>query len=284
MGEELGDEIDPAPSTPVRKPSSIADDKDRARLELRLIHEELETLRCRREDLERRRRQLFAVSIPPRPASIHRGSGGPSTRYKPLTVTDRLLDSVPSPISVPRDNYRYLASSCQLHTDGAARGHRSCEGSVWSHTSSRTGPDSDSRARRSASSSCPSVNALFAKKIPLERERRRRLKETPHLVMKNSMRQAAEEDSALIMGDFLPENQSKAYTFGRERRFMPVIGQRGSYYLATDVALAQDRARMVTSRKDLTLYDDFSGTPGPGAYTPRYSKVSKPSPLAELYM
>ncbi|AYU82743.1 hypothetical protein conserved [Leishmania donovani] len=115
------------------------------------------------------------------------------------------------------------------------------------------------------------------KPIPSEKERRRLLKATPHLAVKNALRTAAQHDSTLLMGSFLLEDNPHTCTFARERRFRPLLGQKGKYFLSADVAVDQCMNRShANATKSLSALGSASQTPGPGAYTPRYSKLSRP--------
>ncbi|ORC93804.1 uncharacterized protein TM35_000016810 [Trypanosoma theileri] len=130
-------------------------------------------------------------------------------------------------------------------------------------------------------------------RIPSEAERLRNMKKNVFSEMKESMRKSWERDSALVMGTFLVEDNPRACTFGRERRFVPIADHKGHYYLSTDMELMQAQKNKMlnnitaSSRGGRGMnvsnhWNDLkcSGPPGPGAYTPRYGKLAKPSILA----
>jgi hypothetical protein len=114
--------------------------------------------------------------------------------------------------------------------------------------------------------------------------------------MKEAMKRSWEHDSCLVGGSFLVRDNPHNTTFPRERRFGHLPNQKGMYYLATDVEIMQENAR-AEKRRYLTVssrgrpgcnvrsnWNDSKGgcAPGPGAYTPRFQKVSKPSILTRL--
>lgn len=109
---------------------------------------------------------------------------------------------------------------------------------------------------------------------------RRRPATTPHLTLKHALQMATKDDSTLVMGDFLLEDNPRVCTFGRERRFRPLVERLGWYYMASDAAAERgSRGRQRPSagwQTAVTLSDE---TPGPGAYTPQYNKASRPSRL-----
>lgn len=129
-------------------------------------------------------------------------------------------------------------------------------------------------------------------RIPSEAERLGALKKSVFREMKESMRRSWEHDSSLVMGSFLLEDNPRASTFGRERRFIPIMDQKGPYYLGTDLELMQKhKNQLITSvtasrrgERGMNISSHWNdlkcvGSPGPGAYTPHYNKVSKPSIL-----
>ncbi|KAH9577505.1 Phosphatidylinositol N-acetylglucosaminyltransferase subunit Y [Trypanosoma melophagium] len=130
-------------------------------------------------------------------------------------------------------------------------------------------------------------------RIPSEAERLRSMKKNVFSEMKESMRKSWERDSALVMGTFLLEDNPHACTFGRERRFVPIADHKGHYYLSTDMEIMQAQKNKLLNKITASSrggrgmnvsnhWNDLqcSGPPGPGAYTPRYGKLSKPSILA----
>ncbi|ESL07418.1 hypothetical protein TRSC58_04892 [Trypanosoma rangeli SC58] len=129
-------------------------------------------------------------------------------------------------------------------------------------------------------------------RIPSETERLRLLRKNIFREMKDSMRNSWERDSALVMGSFLLEDNPHAGTFGRERRFVPVQNIKGTYYLGTDLELMQRQKNAFMAnatasqrgRRGMNVSNHWNdlhcnGPPGPGAYTPRYGKLAKPSIL-----
>ncbi|RHW72753.1 hypothetical protein DPX39_040010300 [Trypanosoma brucei equiperdum] len=128
-------------------------------------------------------------------------------------------------------------------------------------------------------------------RIPNEKERQQTAQRTPYLEMKESMRRSWSRDSSLVMGSFLMEDNPRARTFTRERRFIPPPECNGIYFLGTEMELMIRNKNVAPSqrsgRRDNTPYrwnDIIDGvTPGPGAYTPLFSKVSKPSRRAQLF-
>lgn len=111
-----------------------------------------------------------------------------------------------------------------------------------------------------------------------EEERRREQQPTPFRTMKTAMREATQKDSTCLMGSFLLEDNPRVCTFGRERRFRSLVGQRGKYYLSNDVGLEQfyNHERGHGGRQIAAQLRHYDDTPGPGAYTPRYGKLSNP--------
>ncbi|EPY39145.1 hypothetical protein AGDE_02879 [Angomonas deanei] len=124
-----------------------------------------------------------------------------------------------------------------------------------------------------------SVQESNMEPIPSEKQRRERLHHSSYYLLKESLRDAAKEDSMCQIGSFLLEDSSKIYTFGRERRFRPLVGHNGKYYLGADVEAQQGAVRGTPGRRSQSVSNT---TPGPGAYTPRYGKLSKPSILTYL--
>ncbi|KAG8349091.1 hypothetical protein ERJ75_000712000 [Trypanosoma vivax] len=126
-------------------------------------------------------------------------------------------------------------------------------------------------------------------RIPSEMERQKEMKRNVYCNMKESIRKSWEQDSSLVMGTFLLEDNPRSCTFGRERRFIPLNNSKGQYFLSTDVELMiknknNIRSQVSTSDRGGRLmnptnhWNDMvcSGSPGPGAYTPLFSKASKP--------
>ncbi|PWV15392.1 hypothetical protein C3747_29g223 [Trypanosoma cruzi] len=129
-------------------------------------------------------------------------------------------------------------------------------------------------------------------RIPSEAERLKSLKKNVFREMKESMRNDWKRDSVLVMGSFLLEDNPRVGTFGRERRFIPVQNYKGVYHLSTDLELMQrQKNKLITSgtasrrgEQGMNISNHWndlycSGPPGPGAYTPRYGKLAKPSVL-----
>lgn len=90
---------------------------------------------------------------------------------------------------------------------------------------------------------------------------------------KELLRTSVENEYVCKMGGFLVEDQRHAYSFGHERRFLPVTelhcGMKKKTNLRSDGVLScEPRLYYATS----ALCDDV---PGPGAYNPLYSKCSK---------
>jgi hypothetical protein len=211
---------------------------------LTAIRQELEDLKRRRADLEAQRKRLLEERLLP-----HEGRSN-SDRYLSSGTLGGMAKGVWPNSSLP-STYRY-----------------SEEGSLAAVSTAH------SFSRQHYVDSTVVANMSV---IPSEKSRLRHLKPTPQLGMKSAMRNAAAHDSTLLMGDFLPEDNPRACTFGRERRFRAVVGQRGKYYLSTDVGVEQllnrDHLDTDTFRR---MAQRFDQTPGPGAYTPRYNKVSRP--------
>lgn len=126
--------------------------------------------------------------------------------------------------------------------------------------------------------------------IASEKERRELTEKNSLAEMKTAMRQSWENDSALVGGFFCSKDNPKNSTFGRSRRFTPVVGMKGQYHLSTDVMSMQEQAKN-RQRKHYSVanrgkvgcnvnghWNDSKGgaAPGPGAYTPRYQKVAPP--------
>lgn len=269
------------PTTPIRRPAALSDENRQTREQLMAIHDELTRLRALREQLEQRRRQLLAASIAPRPSAGSRCNSANGWLHGPTPRLSRSQNHsdahsqtrLPSPIALSRTGYMHPTSSSRMHLGGRPFSAResSCGGSSVRHR----------QGRAASPNYCTALK--FADTIPSEQARRDDLRETPHLVMKKAMRRSADSDSMLVIGDFLLEDNSKVYTFGRERRFMPLVRQRGNYCLATDTALAQDAVRQAKATNIRTAAAPIDATPGPGAYTPRFNKVSKPSALASMH-
>lgn len=224
--------------------------------QLAVIHAELARLKARREALEAQRRKLLAANLPPRekasagsapPLAPSQAQGGAPPVFSTVSAT---ASSSGTGLGVPPRPQMHALSRVS--------------------SSSRGG-----QQRRSMLQSTSTLEQSLAP-IPSERDRRLAQQPTPQLVMKNAMREAVYHDSTCLMGDFLLEDNSQVYTFGRARRFMPVVGQRGKYYLSTEMEVSQQEKR-VAERRGVAITSHES--PGPGAYTPRYNKVSKPSVL-----
>lgn len=211
------------------------------------IHRELEELKQRRDRLEAQRKELLE--------GRHEHAEGQRAGY--------------------------ISGNVSTHA-GVARSH-STSGLTFAH------PRSDMESltacsglhaphERYSKSVCQD-SAVLANMKPIlsETERRRLLKATPHLTVKNALRTAAQHDSTLVMGSFLLEDNPHTCTFARERRFRPLLGHKGKYFLSTDVAVDQCTNRSHTNVTALlSALGSSSQTPGPGAYTPRYSKLSRP--------
>eukprot|EP00757_Euglenozoa_sp_SAG-D1_P020738 gene20737-1117_t len=113
----------------------------------------------------------------------------------------------------------------------------------------------------------------------------------PHRSMREEMREGWTQDSTLTSGYFLMED-NKVSSFGKEKRFSNPVGTKNSgvYYLGSNMSQMQDKAKKgqtdvggTSSRLDphMTVTSHWNDTrggvaPGPGAYHPRYSKLSKP--------
>lgn len=223
--------------------SSFTASLDHGHPELEMVRHELEQLKRRRAELEAQRQRLLDEKLNRRRA---------------------------------RRTAAYASGSVSVR-EGDDHG-------VWSTAGlTSTQRPSDAVSAASASTSVarhPYIDSTVLANmsaIPSEQSRQRHLKHTPQLDMKSAIREAAKRDSTLLMGDFLPEDNPRTCTFGRERRFRSVVGQRGKYYLSTDVGVEQllnrDHLDNATYQRVAQRYDQ---TPGPGAYTPRYSKLSHP--------
>lgn len=150
---------------------------------------------------------------------------------------------------------------------------------------------SEHSANRPRSASRLSVMSLdHGSYIPSERERVARLPKDTYFEMKEAMKAAWEHDSTLVGGFFNPKDNPRNCTFGRSRRFTPIVGMTGQYYLSTDVIEMQEQAKS-RQRKHYSVanrgkvgcnvnshWNDPKGgsAPGPGAYTPRYQKLAPP--------
>ncbi len=133
--------------------------------------------------------------------------------------------------------------------------------------------------------------------IMSEKERREHVSRTVYLEMKEEMKKAWQHDSTLIGGYFGLTDNAHNSTFSRERRFVPLCGTKGTYYLATDVQEMQRKAKAGDNqhltagsrgRSGCNVVSNWNdsrggGAPGPGAYTPRYQKLASPSILTRLY-
>ncbi|KAG5494125.1 hypothetical protein JKF63_01960 [Porcisia hertigi] len=211
------------------------------------IRRELEELKLRRERLESQRKELlegkrgtFEVQRMDPVSSSASGRTGPArSNSTPGVTTTRARSEMDS-----------LAASSALHASHERRGNLTYQDSLM---------------------------LANMKPILSENERRRILKATPYVAMKNALRDALQNDSTAIMGDFLLEDNPRACTFGRERRFRPLLDYKGRYFLSTDSALGEcinrGRGHVTTFKREL---GNTSQTPGPGAYTPRYNKLSRP--------
>lgn len=130
--------------------------------------------------------------------------------------------------------------------------------------------------------------------IPTESERRQRLKKNMYYEMKEAMKASWECDTTTVGGWFLLKDTSKIPTFSRERKFTPIVGQKGLYYLGSDMVKLQKKAksrnreycglhnRGATGCNVNSHWNDPVGgvAPGPGAYTPRFQKLAPPSVLS----
>nr|CCD14946.1 unnamed protein product [Trypanosoma congolense IL3000] len=122
-------------------------------------------------------------------------------------------------------------------------------------------------------------------RIPSEKERKMSGPRNAHVEMKEAMRRSWSQDSMLVIGDFLLEDKPRTCTFGRERRFLPLRERPELYYLGTDMELMiRNKNVKPPTRGEIAKNPAYHwytcachGTPGPGAYTPRYSKVTKPT-------
>ncbi|KAG5491824.1 hypothetical protein JIQ42_01733 [Leishmania sp. Namibia] len=231
----------------IRTPCNVKQRQHDVQPHLDAIQRELGELRRRREQLEAQRKELLE------------GMHDPAEGHKPGCIS----------------------SSVSTHA-GPARSH-STPGLTFAHPRSEmesltTYSGLRANGKHRYRTAYPEAFALaYLTPIPSEQERRRMLKATPHLTVKNALRAAAQQDSTLLMGDFLPEDNPHACTFGRERRFRPLLGQKGKYFLSADFAIDQCIHRShADSTKSLIGLGNTSQTPGPGTYTPRYSKLSRP--------
>ncbi|KAG5468444.1 hypothetical protein LSCM1_02424 [Leishmania martiniquensis] len=221
--------------------------QDEVQPHLDAIRRELEELRRRREQLEAQRKELLE--------GIHEPAVGQKAECSSSSISTHArlnrAHSTPGLTSAqPRSEMESLTAHSGLHTN---RKHR-CK---------RIYPDTFALA--------------YLNPIPSEEERRRALKVTPQLTVKNALRSAAQQDSTLLMGDFLLEDNPHTCTFGRERRFRPLLGQKGNYFLSADFAIDERiRRRQADSSMSLIRSGNTYQTPGPGAYTPRYKKLSRP--------
>lgn len=209
--------------------------------ELDGIRRELDELRRRRAALEAHRQRLLEESH----ASVHAGKSGSG------------------------------AASAIHSPHGGTQAVWSTSGLTSTYHMSEQGSASNSPRRQQRCMDSTVLANMSA--IPSEESRRRHLRPTAQLEMKSAMRDATMHDSTLLMGGFLLEDNPHTCTFGRERRFRPVVGQKGKYYLSTEVGVEQllNRGDVIPATQQ-RMERHSGGTPGPGAYTPRYSKVSRP--------
>ncbi|CAG9582275.1 conserved hypothetical protein [Leishmania major strain Friedlin] len=211
------------------------------------IHRELEELKHRRERLEAQRKELLE--------GRHEQAEGQRTGC--------VSGSVSTHARVARS--QSTSGLTFAHPRSEMESLTACSGLHAAHE------------RHSKSVYRDSLVLANMKPIPSEKERRCLLKTTPHLAVKNALRTAAQHDSTLLMGSFLLEDNPHTCTFGRERRFRPLLGHQGKYFLSADVAVNQFMNRShANSTASLSALGSSSQTPGPGAYTPRYSKLSRP--------
>ncbi len=174
----------------------------------------------------------------------------------------------------------------------SSRSHSGTSPPQAAHVSTRS---SSARSNRSLNrSDSRSTSAMDQRQfIPSEKERREQHVRDIYREMKDAMRKSWESDSTLVGGFFAQPDNPRNSTFGRERRFTTLPGTKGQYHLATDVEEMQKGAKALKGRH-LTAssrgrpgcnvqsnWNDSKGgaAPGPGAYTPRYQKLSKPSVL-----
>jgi hypothetical protein len=177
----------------------------------------------------------------------------------------------------------------------SSRSHSGTSPPQAAQTSTRSSSARSNRSLNRSENNSRSTSAMDQRQfIPSERERREHTVRDIYREMKEAMRKSWETDSTLVGGFFTQPDNPRNSTFGRERRFTPLSGTKGQYHLATDVEamqkLAKERkARHLTASSRgrpgcnvQSNWNDSKGgaAPGPGAYTPRYQKVSKPSILA----
>ncbi|GET92464.1 hypothetical protein, conserved [Leishmania tarentolae] len=227
--------------------SSSTNEQSKLQPDLDAIRRELEELKQRREQLERQRKELLEGK--------YKHTEGPRGRC--------------------------ISSRASTHA-GIGMSH-SASGLTLAHIRSEVGlltADAGVNAAHESHSRSSYRDSLVLsnmKTIPSEKERRRLLKATPHLAAKDALRTAAQHDSTLLMGSFLLEDNPHTCTFARERRFRPLLGQKGKYFLSSDLAIDQCINRNhPNATTALNAFESSSQTPGPGAYTPRYSKLSRP--------
>lgn len=224
------------------------------------IQLELELLKERRRALEQQRRLLLEAPPAPPTAASHAAAGHPNSSF---------------------------------NTSGAAGQRGSSPSSARSQSTnrSRSGPTGRSRSETGRSVSAMNHHRV----LPSEKQRRDQLQPNIYQQMKEAMRRSWDHDSTLVGGCFNVRDNPQNSTFGRERRFLPVNGTKGTYFLATDVQHMQQSAKEGRQRH-LTAssrggpgcnvqsnWNDSRGgaAPGPGAYTPRYQKLAKPSILTQ---
>ncbi|KEG11363.1 hypothetical protein DQ04_02701020 [Trypanosoma grayi] len=206
-----------------------------------------------------------------------------------LVDIQKELEALKQRRMVLEEQRRKIFSSC-----GSSASANGAQSTIWSQ---RAANDTSSRnctqvTRGSSGRRLDRSSVDHSCRIPSEAERLKTIKTNVYREMKDSMRKSWEHDSALIMGSFLADDNPRACTFGRERRFVPIVDQKGQYYLSTDVEAMSRRKNQATDCHTVSRrgergmnisnhWNDLqcSGPPGPGAYTPRYGKLAKPSVL-----
>jgi hypothetical protein len=223
-----------------------------------------------------------------------------------LGVNDSQLTEIQLELELLKERRRALEQQRKmlLRSSHAAADHttyssRSQSGAspppAAAHMSTRSSSARSNHSLNRSENNSRSTSAMDQRQfIPSERERREHTVRDVYHEMKEAMRKSWESDSTLVGGFFAQTDNPRNKTFGRERRFTPIPGTKGPYYLATDVEEMQRSAKTLKSRH-LTAssrgrpgcnvqsnWNDSKGgsAPGPGAYTPRYQKLSKPSILS----
>lgn len=223
-----------------------------------------------------------------------------------LVVNDSQLTDIQLELELLKERRRALeqqrkmllrsGSSAADHTAYSSRSHSGASPppAVAPQMSTRSSSARSNRSHNRSENNSRSTSAMDQRMfIPSEKERREHTVRDIYHEMKAAMRKSWESDSTLVGGFFAQPDNPRNSTFGRERRFTPLTGTKGQYYLATDVEEMQRGAKMHKVRH-LTAssrgrpgcnvqsnWNDSKGgaAPGPGAYTPRYQKLAKPSIL-----